>query len=339
VQQAAVSFVEKFDNNRDRLGVVTFGSNANIDVPLATGFKTNDLAKNIILSQTVPNSAATNAPMGMWLAYSELLRVNDPNALNAIVFFTDGQPSGFTAKFNTRLLPLSLGKPKCSTLTKEAATATVQNNVSWNVVEFRDMMGFWKPDAGPAPVRGGATDRDYELVNGCSGFASVNAYEVEQVFDPIALLPTKWQAQQSGISKTFCIMPGALGCSGDDGNFPYSPLDIRLLSISNTLSEVLFRGSNVHNAAKNLFLNIAQTARQDASLGGVNIHAIGLGGYGYDADAGLLKKAANDPSNSYGVTISAAPDEPQGTYTYAPSAAELQEAFNKVRSEVMRLTK
>ena len=50
-------FIQKFDDNRDRVGVVTFGSNANIDVPLATGFKTNDQAKNVILSQTVPNSA------------------------------------------------------------------------------------------------------------------------------------------------------------------------------------------------------------------------------------------------------------------------------------------
>ena len=86
-------------------------------------------------------------------------------------------------------------------------------------------------------------------------------------------------------------------------------------------------------------LNIAQTARQDTQLGGVHIHAIGLGGFGYDADATLMKRMANDPSDSYGVQIAAAPNEPQGSYTYAPSVGQLKEAFNKVRGEVMRLTR
>ncbi|MEZ5362331.1 MAG: hypothetical protein R2748_08320 [Bryobacterales bacterium] len=115
--------------------------------------------------------------------------------------------------------------------------------------------------------------------------------------------------------------------------------DSRLYNNSSGNSDRLFRGSNVHNAAKNLSLNIAQTARRDAALGGVNVHAIGLGGYGYDADAALMKRIANDPSDSYGVVITAAGDEPQGTYTYAPTVADLKEAFNRVRSEVMRLTR
>jgi hypothetical protein len=103
VQDAAVNFIEQFDNNRDRLGVVTFGSAANIDYPLSKGFKNSDVAKNLILSQIVPDSAGTNWPTGLWLAYSELLRVNDPAALNAIVFFTDGQPSAFSANFRMEL--------------------------------------------------------------------------------------------------------------------------------------------------------------------------------------------------------------------------------------------
>jgi len=162
---------------------------------------------------------------------------------------------------------------------------------------------------------------------------------VEDLFNSSRDWPSTWTASDSGVSRTFCIKPGASGCLGDAGNYSYSTDDWRLFSDSSSSSYSYFRGGNVHNAAKNLVLNIAQAARRDATLGGVNVHAIGLGGYGYDADASLMKRMANDPSDSYGVTVTTFPDEPQGSYTYAPSVGELQEAFNKVRSEVMRLTK
>jgi hypothetical protein len=112
-----------------------------------------------------------------------------------------------------------------------------------------------------------------------------------------------------------------------------------LFSDSSNYNNSTFRGANVHNGAKNLSLNIAQVARQDASLGGVYVHAIGLGGYGFDADASFMKRMANDPSDSYGVQITAVETEPMGSYVYAPNLGELQAAFDKVRSEVMRLTR
>jgi hypothetical protein len=336
VQDASVSFIEQFDNNRDRVGVITFGTNANIDVPLGTGFKTNDLAKNVIMSQTVPDGAGTNAPLGLWLAYSELLRVNDPDALNSIVLFTDGQPSAFTATFRTRTSAAGSGKPYCNSSSKVAAIATIQSTTS---AEFNELLGFWNPAAGPAPVRNGATDRDYELVSGCNFNGDVNASAAEWVFDPGYSWPATWSPQQGGIARTFCIQPGAVSCLGDAADFSYSISDARLYRDNNNTSEDIFRGTNVHNAAKNLMLNISQTARQDATLGGIIVHGIGMGGWGYPADHALMKRIANDPTDSYGVVITPAADEPQGSYNYAPSAAELKEAFSKVRSEVMRLTR
>jgi secreted protein with Ig-like and vWFA domain len=115
VQDAAITFIQKFDNNRDRVGLVTFGAAANVDYPLSTGFKTGNVMRNLILARTVPNSAYTNSALGMWLAYSELLRVGDPYALNAIVFFTDGQPSAFSAQFRVRPLTAWGLDPRCLT--------------------------------------------------------------------------------------------------------------------------------------------------------------------------------------------------------------------------------
>jgi hypothetical protein len=176
----------------------------------------------------------------------------------------------------------------------------------------------------------------------CSGFGNYPDYGLttEELLDSGNPWPSSWGALESGVpKKIFCIKPGATGCLGDAGDFSYSTNDSRLFSDATNYSSTTFRGTNVHNAAKNLLLNIAQAARQDEALGGVVIHTIGLGGYGYDADAGLMKRVSNDPSDSYGVQITASTEEPIGSYTYAPGLAEIQAAFDKVRSEVMRLTR
>ena len=335
VQNAAVTFIEQFDNNRDRVGIVSFGTSANVDYPLSNGFKTNDIAKNLILSQVIPNSAGTNWPTGMWLAYSELLRVNDPNALNSIVFFTDGQPSAFSASFKMKT---SGTGPKCMSSTEEGTLAAAQSSSS---AQFLEIMGFWNRRASPPPVAASGDPFDCPVNPRCSNLGSdVFGNNVELAFNSSQPWPSSWQASEpGGISKTFCILPGAGGCEGDAADFFYSTTDARLFNNSTTTSNRNFRGTNVHNAAKNLTLNIAQAARQDATLGHVNIHAIGLGGWGYPADHTLMKRLANDPSDSYGTIITAAADEPQGSYSYAPTAAQLKEAFSKVRSEVMRLTR
>lgn len=109
--------------------------------------------------------------------------------------------------------------------------------------------------------------------------------------------PKKWSVHEAGTSTIqFCVEPGSGGCLGIAGDYPYSRDGWRLFSNSGSWSNMLFRGTNLHNGAKNLVLDIAQAARQDMHLGGVHVHAIGLGGYGYDADAALVKRMANDPS-------------------------------------------
>jgi hypothetical protein len=340
VQQAARSFILKFDNNRDRVGLVSFGTGANVDYPLSTGFKTSNIMLNLIFNQVVPNSAYTNSALGMWLAYSELLRVGDKDALNAIVFFTDGQPSAFSATFRVRPLLASGTAPRCLTDTEEGTLGTGQDTSVWNSPQFFDIRGFWRREAGPVPVNLGNLFYDHPLNLRCLNILDVYGGNVEALFDSSEPWPDRWTGSELGSpAKTFCIDDDAGGCLGDAGDFPYDRSNTNLFN--NNSSTKYYRGANVHNAAKNLLLNIAQTARQDsAALGGVVIHTIGLGGYGYDADAELMKRVANDPTPAYGVTgLVAAPGEPVGSYTYAPSIGDIEKAFDKVRSEVMRLTR
>lgn len=339
VQAAAVNFLDRFDNNRDKVGVVTFGTSANIDVPLNTGFKNGNVARNAIMNQTVPDSAYTNAGLGMWLGYAELLRVQDQNALNVIVFFTDGQPSAFPGRFRVRRSHERYysSDDYCSSSYVNGVMGAYQDTSVWNQPRFYDMTGLWKQEAGPVPVRGGATDRDHVRVNGCT--ISSWGGDVERMIKYGENLPQDWTATSGSLSKTFCVDNNPTsGCLGNAGNYTYYTYDTRFWSNDNSSSNKTFRGTNVHNAAKNVLLNVAQEARQDTLLGQVTIYSIGLGGSGYDADAGLLKRVSNDPTDTYGVTVQTSSTEPTGAYVYAPTIDDVKKAFDKVRSHVVRLT-
>ena len=326
--------------------MVTFGTGAHVDVPLATGFKTNNFAKNAILAQTVPSSAYTNSGEGMWLGYAELKRVNDPYALNVIVFFTDGQPSAMPGKFKVRRSNQRYysSDPYCNSQFKTGVLGAGQDASSWNNPRFFDMRGLFDIDAGSGPVNSNSTSMDHNLRNGCSNDNDYGG-NVERMLYFGDDLPYKYEASHGGVSIDFCIDNNPSGsCNGTDGDYTYYVNDgsNRFWSNSNNYNDQTFRGTNVHNGAKNLLLNVAQTARQDSGssgLGdGVQVYTIGLGGWGYDADTELLKRIANDPSDSYGVTITAADAETMGSYIYSPTLADLKDAFNRVRSHVLRLT-
>jgi Mg-chelatase subunit ChlD len=89
------------------------------------------------------------------------------------------------------------------------------------------------------------------------------------------------------------------------------------------------------NAADHAALRIRRgdpdPTQANQSLAGVVIYAIGLG----DVDDGLLRRMANDPS----LTPNPVAAGNQGRYVYAANATELDQAFTRVASELLRLAK
>jgi hypothetical protein len=327
VQDAAKFFVEQFDDSRDRLGLVTFGTSAAVDVPLNTG--TESAIASAITNQLVGSSAATNSPEGLWLAYAELLRISDANPINAIVFFTDGQPSAYTASFSVRTAPYNgwNSSPYCSSSPREAVIAAGQRS---GTPTFYEVSGFWNR-AATSPVTLGSSFGwlyDHFLVSGCDN-NNENfgpwAGNTELLFDPGQCLPTSWTATHSTLSRNFSISTGP---------YSVSQCSSLLKSTSTSTSDQDFRGLQVHNASKNLSVNIANAARAEAALGGGRVYAIGLGGWGYPADADFLERVANDADSAYYDNTL-----PSGLYFYAPTAGQLQQAFNQVASEIFRLLK
>ena len=92
---AAESFVDRFSNNRDTLGLVVFNAGAQESFVANANF--NPSIKTV-LDNVVCNgwTGTTNA---MRLAYSRLQTLNNPGKLNAVVLFTDGQANTIVGDF------------------------------------------------------------------------------------------------------------------------------------------------------------------------------------------------------------------------------------------------
>lgn len=96
LKAASLEFLNFFDNTRDQLGLVVFGTSTRLDFPPSTNFKSSISS---LINAHVADNSGTNAPDALWTAYSALAAAANPTALNVIVFFTDGVATGFSADF------------------------------------------------------------------------------------------------------------------------------------------------------------------------------------------------------------------------------------------------
>ena len=93
---AAKDFTDQFYDGRDNLGLIVFGGSYKKAYDLNTNFKSGGTTINSVIN-TIDCGGNTGSAQAIWQAYQMLKTLNQPGALNAIVFFTDGQPNGLTA--------------------------------------------------------------------------------------------------------------------------------------------------------------------------------------------------------------------------------------------------
>lgn len=102
ILNAAVWFVNQFAPGRDNLGLVTFGGSYYLANP------TLDFRPAVVDDiNAIYSNGGTSTAQALWKAYDALAHLPDqsgnpngqPGALNVIIFFTDGRPNGLTADF------------------------------------------------------------------------------------------------------------------------------------------------------------------------------------------------------------------------------------------------
>jgi hypothetical protein len=102
-------------------------------------------------------------------------------------------------------------------------------------------------------------------------------------------------------------------------------------SLTTSSGNISITASNINNMASNVLDNASQLVRTQSVASGLDVitFTIGLGA----VDAVLLNRVANTPeASNYN------PSHPKGTYVFAANAAQLQQAFAQLASDILRLS-
>lgn len=306
---AARSFVDKFTNGRDRLGLVTFMGGSNLDYAPSLHFKSANPSLDSVLSG-LACGGFTGSAEGLWLGYQQLVNINEPGALNLIVFFTDGRPNGITADFPVK----TAQDTRYDSSAPSALVVMPPSSCSSSATK----LGFI------ARIDPTATGFTMGVGNHQSG--GISDTRQNPISASGCMFPTDpWQVRED-----IAYIP----LTDHWGNFTsgYQPVD--------TYPSPPYAGkfrvdtpTAVSAASTNAADNAAYRIRQNASLNPV-IYSIGLGGTSTEPiDGDFLRRIANDPQSPIYDS-----SKPAGFYVYSPTAVQLDDAFTKVAGEILRLS-
>jgi Flp pilus assembly protein TadG len=293
LKTAAVNFVNKFANGRDNLGLVTFASSSRVDFPIANNFQTAGTSVPTILNGLVC-SGGTSSALGLNLGYQQLVTLNQPTALNVVLFFTDGQPTAFSATFQIK------AASTCASHADKTGVLSVGGTSPW---------GLMDPNAGAQPL---ATD--YPVLNTPANASQGCAYA------------NSWYNNATSVTNDITNVPttDAYGNSMVTG----------YQSVSTSGGYLTVNGTNIVNASINAADSQALKIRQSVAIPNIRAFSIGLGNAPGGVPDDFLERVSNDSraSNHDGTY-------PTGKYIFAPTAADLTDAFSQIASEILHLAR
>ena len=325
---AATNFAAQFAPGRDNVGLVTFASSTYVNFPIGSNFQSAN--PNIAtLIGNIDCDGSTSSAEALSVAYQQLAGLNQPGALNVILFFTDGQPTGVTFD-----MPILTASP-CSAATPGNPTGpggyTLPGNAKGYIrgtyntfINANQFWGILRHDGVPgSPAVQVISNGDYVPApnsNGCnyySGWSNNDGVNNMTDTSDVAGLPLTdiW---------------------GNAVNTSYQPV-----TLSNGLIDVNNPGQNAPAMALNAADSAATNIRNGVvdpvsgnSVPNVLIFSIGLGNASIPVSPSFLQRVSNDKNSPiYDST------KPTGTYYAAPTTADLQPAFQAVASEILRLAR
>jgi Flp pilus assembly protein TadG len=316
------SFANQFVDGRDQIGMITFSTSANVDYAPTIYFKSGSPSLNSVIN-TMVCVGATSTAHGLTLAYNEIKNViNQPGALNVILFFTDGQANTVVATYpiktqgDTRYDYVNTG-----TLEYTPPSSCKSSDVLYGAyTDFSASANATGSTGGiidvtPTGISGGSPWPAVISAQGCAftGSGYYGSYNPYQARVDVAYVPGKdaFQNPTTGYkpSQTYPSGPYAGQIRTD------SPLAIRY-------------------AAMNAADAVAQAMHSDTTYAPV-VYSIGLAGNeNIPMDTDFMERIANDPrASNYN------PNQPQGLFALATDNATLADAFNAVASQILRLSK
>jgi Flp pilus assembly protein TadG len=314
---AAQNFVGYFSNGSDEIGLVTF-----MDGPNLTYAPTLDFGSNVPSMSTVIGGVQCYGDTGtagaLNLAYSQLLALNLPGALNLIVFFTDGHPNGIAANFPVKTqVDTRYDYQNTGTLVSTpVSTCTTKTTLQGEIAE-------WSGE--PAP----STGYTYGLFAVTSSSSTTTSEQVAAGLTGCAM-----SSNQAEMRRDIAYVPAAdLYANLTTGYQSFAAGDVYPSGNPYVGQIRVDTPTAVVTASLNAADNQATTIRNDPNLIPV-IYSIGLGGtVAEPIDATFMERLANDPrSPIYNAAL------PAGLYVYSPTATDLVGAFQQVAAEILRIS-
>lgn len=364
MRDAAVAFSNMFANQRDRLGVITFGTAYSLSYAPTMNFKSAPTLASVV--NTISCSGGTGSGQALYRGYEQILGINEPGALNVIIFFTDGFPNAITANYpvntldNTRVADYrSLNAINANHTSR---CYDWQNNRRWfNAVGVQHPN--WNPNtevfrgAVYAQNTGGAVSGD--SLSGVSQFSTTN------FTDPSAVIARPYSSTgtlYTGGQTQDCWFQGGRGNGNSPGtdssyvqyDMAYMP-DLDLYGTSNAprdgfVTVTTLPGNyvvpayagridprNRANLMYSAFANLDNTAwrirRSDMNAGiKTVIYSIGFAGAALYNGHERLRRVANDRT-----ALTYDDTQLDGLYVYAQTTADLNQAFIKIAAEILRV--
>lgn len=342
MKDAAKNFVSKFAEGRDRLGLIVYSSAWFLGFAPAQNFKTASPTLDATIN-SVSCVGGTNSATALSEAYNQLVAINEPGALNLILFFTDGLPTGLTASF-----PI-----KRSTDTRYGDGSSTydytNNSYSYPKSTCKDAAGrsnsnaAWDPQnrLGALVSAGQGTESTGYTYGLYANYATaINATEFNSIDGPANSETSRdgcsfgaGTANLNTVRRDIAYIPNA-DAYGNATNCCYRTVS--------TFGSGTYSGrirpdkpSSVGGAATNATDNAATRIRSDATFNPV-IYVIGLGDPSGSSppDQVLLAKVANDPTSASYVDT-----QPTGLFVFSPNNTQLNLAFARIASEILRLSR
>ena len=369
MKTAAKNFVSLFANHRDRLGIVLFGGTSFVSYPPRMNFMDSPTISASI--DTISCTGSTSSAQALWQGYQQIVNINEPGVLNILLFFTDGLPNGITAAFPIKKLQdtrygygvnsTSSAPPNGNASNLEQFNSTSTQYTMWpspcvhvNTAVHPTYQQTWQRNhlgqtflpSSPNPAWN-PPDVVGQISQGASFAATGNTGGLRQ---PYAISATSY-------NESAIVTSGTTGCRFRSsanymrrdiafipeydlfGNATRAYVPVETFTASGHPYQGRIRPdkpSSIGSAGKNAAYNAALRARQDTRLQPV-VYSIGLGNPNdpnpnEQPDLDFLRRVSNDQTSPEF-------DEnmPEGLFVYAPDNTQLNSAFVRIASEILRI--
>jgi Flp pilus assembly protein TadG len=367
---AAKVFTGFFAEGRDQIGMLTFSDGYYLDSKPTTNFQTlfgyTNASSGTGMIDNITCGGGTGTAAAMSLAYNELYKIAEPGAMNLIMLETDGLPNTLIYNYYATPGTTSTWALNATSLCQDSSGKTWANN-GWRTTTSAPP---WIPS-----ISMNSTGTGYMAnvpAGAIGGFYTSDPAEgtyITVLFNPIETSDSSHSANTNSIYvSTTGTGATALGCnftsySHDFNWLPGQDVFGNQVAPSNEYLPLALTGGyndvtgapntdwpHTHAAALNATDNSAYNVRANPTLPAY-VFVIGLGGNsGSQPDPILLQRMANDPNGdqlnnpplypacSTEPSCISYPSQPQGTFFFAPTPAQLGQAFLAISSQILRLS-